>query len=407
MVVADYPSIERIALKLKPGTWNEVPGQQQKLAQIDAKWGGVQLVFLGETNHFVHEKVDFRLWWLRRLAQGRRLVIGEELGWSDGRRIAAYLSDGDLSHLHAVATFGFKGHLRTDRNDSPTGVFADSLHRYPYALMGAEHTRFYQALRELQAVDDYFGFDVDSPPGGAYKDIERRRPALDQAGMPEDFWGGLQRVQGETLDEEVHRLRHLMGVFAGAPGFELIREDLLSLTESLEYTALFKDATDYEATRPAMAFREQTMKRRLDDVLQHTDSNTLVVLMGHAFHLAKNDHLMLEQSIGPGGGEVSSLGHYLVQERGLEASSIWMVYAAGEDSQPICDLPRRADYPDHTINAALSVYDFPIVLPVDVNSPFMEPVSVGQMYNLVTQVHLPAQVDYVMYLPRVSPLIMG
>lgn len=396
--------VEDSAVWLAPTTYIAEPDQRERLAALDAAFDNVRVVFLGETNHFVHEKVEFRMWWLQRLARTRRLVIGEELGWADGRRVADYLADGDEAHINQAATFGYKAHRRGDRDDSPTGIFANSADTYPYDLMNAEHTRFYRALRELNAVDDFFGFDVDSP-GGAYDDIARHRSALIEAGMPQDFWSKLARVEGESLDEEAGRLRKVIKGFHESPGFDLVREDLLSLVESLEYTSLFKDAADYEATRPAMAYREESMKRRLEDVLYRTPSDSLIVLLGHALHLAKDDAALEGSGVGPGGALVSSLGHYLVQDKGLAVSSVWMIYGAGEDSQPLSDLPRKASYPSDTLNAALLRYRKPAALTLRPSCPFDGPVSVGHLYNLVTQVQLCEQADAIMFFPTVSPLV--
>jgi len=49
--------------------------------ELHSALSNARVVFLGETNHFIHEKTDFRLWWLRNLAQHHRLVVGEELGF--------------------------------------------------------------------------------------------------------------------------------------------------------------------------------------------------------------------------------------------------------------------------------------------------------------------------------------
>ena len=393
--------IDNSAVWLVPTTYVAEPDTRGRLERLDVLLDSAQVVFLGETNHFVHEKADFRLWWLKHLSKRHRLVIGEELGWSDGRRIADYLVDGDERHIASAGTFGNRGHLRDDRNDWPTGVFAGSKDSYPYEQMKSEHTRFYRELRKLNSVDDYFGFDIDSPPGGAYQDLARHR---DDVQMPEQFWKRLARVPGESLQTESQRLRQLEAEFSDVAGFELLREDLLSLIESLEYTALFKDAADYEATRPAMAYREQSMKRRIDDVMGRTHRDQLIVLMGHAFHLAKNDQLTAENGVGPGGGRVSSLGHYLVQEQRLKTAAVWMIYGNGRDSQPLSDLPRDASYSEDTINAALLRDNRAMVLPLDDKCPFHEPVRLGHLYNLVAEVHLCKQVDAVMFLPTVSPL---
>ena len=60
-----------------------------RLAGLDAQIAGSRLIVLGEPNHFIHEKVDIRLWWLGRMARRYPLVLLEELGWADGCRLRA------------------------------------------------------------------------------------------------------------------------------------------------------------------------------------------------------------------------------------------------------------------------------------------------------------------------------
>src|SRR5688572_23353182 len=69
------------------------------LSCLDEAVAGADLVFLGELNHFVHEKSDFRLLLARYLLSRGFSRFAEELGWSDGRRIERYLATGDAAVL--------------------------------------------------------------------------------------------------------------------------------------------------------------------------------------------------------------------------------------------------------------------------------------------------------------------
>lgn len=344
-----------------------------------------RVVFLGETNHFVHEKVDFRLEWLKELSARRPLVIGEELGWCDARRVADYILRRDDTALDRIATFGYEGYRRPDRDDTPKGIFGKS--PYPYGLMRAEHQRFYEGLRELPGIVGYFGFDIDAP-GGAYEDL----PAIE----------GLARVPGETLINEADRLEALLPQFDDA----LAQEDLRSLIESLRYTDLVQYAETYEATRPAMAYREETMKRRVEWQLANLPEGALLVLMAHAFHLARRDAHIGKLGVGPGGDRVPSLGEHMARKEDDEVISIWMLYGEGEDAQPLADLPRRADYPTNTINRQLLArFSEPTVLTLDDRiRRQLADVPVGHMYNQVIPVDLGAEADAVMFFPHVAPL---
>lgn len=366
--------------KTATDAWLEMP-------QIDPAWAAAQfddrrVVFLGETNHFVHEKVEFRLAWLHALARRRPLVVGEELGWCDGRRVEDYILRGDDAALSRVATFGYTGHQRGDRDDSFHGVFGIS--PYPYAAMLAEHRRFYDALRATDGILGYFGFDMDSP-GGAYDDL----PAT----------AGVSRVAGETISGEADRLEILLKDFDDS----LARQDIAALIESLRYTAMVQFAADYEATRPAMAYREESMKRRVQWQLQRLPKDALLVLLGHAFHLAKSDAGIERRGVGPGGGTTSSLGDYITHTLGEHPGVVWMIYGGGEDCQPLADLPRVADFPEDSLNAVLRRrFRQPAVLPVTNGE-----VRIGHLYNQVVAVDLGAEADFLSFYPEVIPLQTG
>ena len=162
--------LDRQALWLPDDPWT-LPAaadceSQSVLRILDERIAAAKVLVLGETNHFIREKTDFRLTWLRWLKEQsgnrhRQIVIGEELGWADGRRVAAYLSNGEPGQLAAAATFGGRQHERDDRDDAPRGVFAESLADYPHDAMRRAHARFYAGLRDL-GLTFFFGFDVDA-----------------------------------------------------------------------------------------------------------------------------------------------------------------------------------------------------------------------------------------------------
>ena len=60
----------------------------------------------------------------------------------------------------------------------------------------------------------------------------------------------------------------------------------------------------------------------------------------------------------------------------------------------------------HSLNALLGLHGRPLVVPTApaASGILAEPVGIGQMYNQVILVHLPAQADAVFFLPGVSPL---
>jgi erythromycin esterase-like protein len=370
---------------------------------IDKKLAAARVIFLGETDHFINEKVDFRLHWLKRAMQHRRVVIAEELGWSDGQRVNLYLQTGDDQVLDTLATFGSKSHQRDDRDDQPTGIFRASLAHYPHELMKRVHSRFYRALydhlhnnlHDSQNLVEYIGFDIDAP-GGAYEDITRKHP-----GLPDSFLDGLTRIPGETLSAEADRLSQLLT--HALP--DDVKQDLLSLIESLRYTELVNPAMDYPSTAPAMAYREESMKRRLTDLLDRLPEDICIVVMGHAFHLAKDDRLIDGPGIGPGGNQVCSLGHYLTQTQGLPVFSAWMLMGGGTDSQPLPDLPQTLVYPENSLNVSLrNALGEPANISLGSDCPMTGDQTIGHLYSLTANVHIMAQADAVTFFPTVTPL---
>jgi erythromycin esterase-like protein len=389
------------------------------LARLDADLAAADLVFLGEMNHFVHEKSDFRLLFARHLLARGFSQFAEELGWSDGRRLQAWFDGGDPAVFGTLSLFGATADLRADRDDRPTGILAASFSSYPRELMRGEQERFYRGLRKAAQANreggrriGYFCFDIDALPGGGYGDIARLLAPYKGGGGVEIFLAGLKRTPGETAAREAARLRGLEPILdavaldAPATVTAEVRAALAALADSLTYVERAYPAKDYEALRPGMAYREDAMKRRFADI-RRLSGGAKTVVMSHAFHLAKDDRLFRgAMGVGPGGGQTTSIGHHLAREVGLKAYSIWMLYGGGEDSQPFNDLPRKALYPADSLNAQLAQVGRPMLLRI-ADAPagmFDRPVGVGHMYSAVVPTILNGQVDAILFLPTVSPM---
>jgi erythromycin esterase-like protein len=351
------------------------------------------LVVLGELNHFVHEKSDFRIALANPLVAQGFGVFAEEIGWSDGARIDAYLRSRDEAILSRISLFGWRGDDRADRDDRLKGVFQRSLEAYPAALMQAEQTRFYRSI----APRAFFGFDVAAGHAGGYADLE----ALVARSGHHAWARTVARTPGETIAQELGRLR---AARASAPRDvpHAVLAGLEALVDGLSYLRLVQHAPTYEATRPAMAFREEAMKRRITDIRRLAPGR--MVLMGHALHLAKHDGVMNSMGgIGPGGDRTSSLGRHIAHELGLKSFVVWMIYGGGSDSQPLTDLARTANFTSDTLNARLAArFDRPTLL-LTRDAP-MEPMTIGHMYNATFRTVLPNQADALYFVPKVTPM---
>jgi erythromycin esterase-like protein len=385
------------------------------LAVFDPLLAGCDAVFLGEMDHFIHEKTDFRLLLVRYLVSRGWRRLAEEMSWSDGLRVGRYLAAGADAQLGRLAGLGYDKDLRGDRLDRPTGVLKASFDLYPVDLFQAEQLRFYRALRALDAELEFYGFDVDALPGGAYADVADtlKDCACDPAMSA--WLANLARVPGESVSDEAARLRAALArwearaLVSDARTIRRVSLSLGALIDTLDYIGLTYHQTDYTALSPGLAHRETILKRQALAALEDGGGRP-TVFMAHALHLLKNDRLGgAAGPAGPGGARTPSVGHFLSVGRGLRVFSVWMIWGGGEDSQPFPDLPTRFEYGRDTLNAALGDLCEPVMFPVT-GAPkglFDRLWSVAHMYNATTKVRLEGQVDAIFYLPSVGPMRLG
>lgn len=361
------------------------------------------LVALGEFNHFIHEKADFRLLFSRLLISLGWTQFAEELGWSDGLRVDRYLRTGDEGELARLPSFGYTAHLRDDRDDRPGGILKSG--SYPTEAFLWEQKRFYRGLRDEAGRHAYqprlAGIDIDGLPGGSYEDVARLVPDDSTSGRA--FLETLRRVPGESIGDERRRLQDALSLLPRSWPEE-IAQSVRALCESLEYVALTYSAETYDQVRPGMAFRENAMKRRFESA-RAKFADAKFVLMAHALHLAKDDAAVRGGGVGPGGGMTTSLGHWLANERRESPFTIWMLYGAGEDSQPFENLPRTASFPPTSLNRMLARFGRTLLFfPSDAPELFRPPCVVGHMYSALIETSILQQADAVVFLPRVTPL---
>lgn len=80
--------------------------------------------------------------------------------------------------------------------------------------------------------------------------------------------------------------------------------------------------------------------------------------------------------------------------------------AVCHSADSVADLPRHFSYGEDTLNAALGVFNQPVIFPVQ-GAPdglFDHPWKVGHMYNATVDVQLQGQVDAILFLPNVSAM---
>jgi len=398
----------------------------ENLAFLDEKLERKRVAFLVEMNHFIHEKYDFRLLLIKYLFSRGWRYLGEELSWSDGLRVDRYLSSGDETYLDQVTTYGYRGCVRTDRNDEPTGVLKDSADSYPQAELRAEQIRFARGLRRLNENRPdserlrFFGFDVDYTPGGAYEDLEETLSPFVDDPVVKSVRDLLVRVPRETLDQEILRLNRVvrsieenkkpLAELLGTKAYSRLLRSATTLRDSFDYIRIAHPAKDYEALNEAMAFREMVMHRQVEYVLNNLASDDKVILMAGSLHLMKDDRKVKAPGVGagPGGGSLPSIGHFVSQNLAPDqVFSAWMLYGHGQDNQPFPDLPQDLTSIPGSLNAVLSEIGTDFMLPVS-NDPqarlYKKTSDIVHMYNLVFKAKVAEQADAIFFTRRVSPL---
>jgi erythromycin esterase-like protein len=282
---------------------------------------GKRFVFVGEPDHFITEKYDVRLMFLRALHGLGFRHLGMEMGRADGLRVDRYLETGDEDALQEV------------------GLYASirSLGRRGRPLPGflAEELEYSRALRGIGEGDErlrYFGYDVDTNPGSGADDVRAR-----VAGAP-GAEALLARLDEALEDEDpaAALARLLVEVRApGSPFVEGVREphllalDLFVLSESMGFMEGFRNAP--HRLHEWFEQRERAMFQIMDARLLELGPDARVVLTGHNMHLGRTweDSRWVERDE-TGFTLWPTIGHHVTSRFPDEVLAVWMVYDHGE-----------------------------------------------------------------------------
>ena len=371
---------------------------------------GKRLVFLGEPDHFIRERTDYRLALLDALLPLGFTELAEELCFADGHEVNAWLHHANPEGLERLATFGYTGDVRADRDDRATGVLKASFDRGPPPGLVREQRRFFAALRsffERLPHASFHGIDVDYTPGAGYRHaLAELRDAATANGVQE-WLALLQRQPGESLAAERQRLTACLNRAQLLPAVAPAVRHVRAMLAGLSYIDLAHPAPDYQALGPAMALRERAMQAQADELIAAAGTAG-IVFMGHNLHLARNDALVLNAGgVTPGGNGEHSLGHHINAAHGEEMLVVWMIQGYGHDSQPLPDLPTRLEAPPGSLNALLCQLGEAYLLPTRSMEPgarlLQMPQTIHHMYNSCFETTLAQQVDAVLFVREVSP----
>jgi len=369
------------SIVLDPVDWHAT--MPSALRAVTDELDDVQVVFLGEPDHYVAEKYDYRVLFIRALLEQGYRHLGMEMGLSDGMRIDRYLETGDERYLDRVALYGYRGDARPDRTSIPAPL--EAVARQPfYDAFVTEERDFLRQLREINAALEpgeerlhWFGWDIDSTePGGGY--AEAREILGPHRGVPiiDEMEAQLALVPGETLTEEADRLEVALAGMAdrvvelqealGSADADLLRHVVRNLIDSLRFTELAFREPFGQHWNEAIRRREEALIERLDDGwLTRLDAGSRVILMGHNMHLSKDPSTLrfgltssdafLEMWPTVGGA---------IAER-LPVYAIWMLYDRGTsvrvfDPDPVFAVPSHPDRVEHLLAQIAPVLLLPL-----------------------------------------------
>ena len=319
------------------------------LSQLDDVLKDKRIVYLGEGDHYIHEKFDYRMVLIHYLVGRGYRRIGMEMGRSDGKRIDDYLRTGDPAHLDRVAIFGYDGDQRTDRDDD-VPEFTKGRDPKVRDAMKSECFWFQHQLRELsESLQDgtrlhWFGYDVSFRVGGAYADVAPLLAPHGESPMIEKIEKMLARVRGETRLEESKRLlgvvrfleehRRELGSLLGEADFLELKRSVHCLADSLDMIDAMHPPRDPARRALALRTRELTMIRQMDEILAELPAGEKVILLGHNMHLSKRS-----EAISYAAARMwRSVGTHLHDKHPGEIYAIWLVFNRGRHVSPYAAL---------------------------------------------------------------------
>ena len=384
---------------------NEIARQ---LSILDPLLAGKRFAYIGESDHFIHEKYAYRLAILNYLAARGFTHVGEEIGASDGMRIDRFIETGDESQLERITIYGYSGASRSDRDDTPTGILRDSFgSAYPTAQFAAEQKRFAHGLRNIGL--HFFGFDIDPLPGGGYEDLAEILASMPADAKVDQIRKALQRLEGETIDAEIARLDDALRLIE-AGRFDALRYSATCLRDSFDYVRMTYPAKTFDALNAGMAFRERYMHRQLDRRLGQMRPNEKLALMSHNMHLCRAPDAVAgsNAAAGPGGKTDPPLGAWLAARYPAEIFSVWMLIGRGRDSQPFPTLSKEIKEKPGTLNALLGEIGNCFVLPIDAADSrarlLSENIEIMHDGNGGVRTAIARQADAIFFVRDVTPL---
>lgn len=330
------------AIRLDSLDWRDT--DRTGFSFLDEAVKGKRIVFLGEMDHFVAERMEFRLLLIRELARRGFRRIGMEMGLSDGKRMDRFLETGDETWLERVALYGYRKDIRKDRKDEVPGWTDDSPPEFTQTIL--DEAKWF--LRELRKINEelpegksrlkWFGYDLSFRPGGGYADAKELLAPHMETPLVHSIMKQMARVPGESRLEEAERLEalvhmleesrnQLVAQIGKTKAFEL-RRSLQRMADSFRFIDSLQGLRNFDAevVKAALARREKRMYHNFDEHLAEWPTDEKIILLGHALHLSKNSESIRTRDFGL---MWKSIGTYLAEKLPGQVYGFWLLHNRG------------------------------------------------------------------------------
>ncbi|UCD76008.1 MAG: erythromycin esterase family protein [Phycisphaerales bacterium] len=332
------------AVELGTLDWREL--DLDNLSFLDEALEGKRIVYLGEADHYVHEKWDYQMILIRYLVEHGWRTIGMEMGYGDCKKINRYIETGDESRLADVGWKALAACGRADRDDRITMFSAAENEEFISLFQGEMRW----LLDQLRIINDelppgeprvrWFGFDVTSFPWCGYQDVTGLLEGHESDPLIAELLKRLELCDGETRLGEAQRLHdaagfvsenegRLKGILGSADTRELKRV-VSNLADSYEFLDAAVAGGGSPKWLPALSRREESMGRLMSDLLDDTLKGEKIIMIGHILHLCKDSDTVCLGPVGSGyPGMWLSIGTQLQRKLPGEVYSIWFTYDHG------------------------------------------------------------------------------
>lgn len=410
--------VEERAIPLDSLDWRDVD-PARLAATLDPLLEGKRVVYIGESDHFIAERLQARLVLIRYLAERGFRNIGMEAGVSDSRRIDRYVETGDRRHLARVALYGYDGDQRYDRVDTVAG-WTDDAHPEFSARSREDVWWFLSELREIERALPpggprlrWFGYDMNMRPGGGYADAYEVLALHGADPTVRELKARLARVPGESRLEEYRRLLGVL-VFLedqepalsevlGADAVADLAFTLHALADGVRWIESMQDLSDRPRVDAGLRERERTVCRQLDRLVGAAPPGEKFILLGHAIHLSKDSTTIeLDRELWP------TWGRHVAQTLPGQVFGIWLLFDRGEHgvtrlADPIRRFPTIPGSVEHLLAGAGPAF----LLPFGSGDPREAWLDEPRTVRFMTQparARLPAETDAVFFVREATAL---